>query len=71
MVHKDLRWIDVSEKYLWHIALKHYVYLHKNIPKKSHSLSPEELWNKTKSGHSALVNLHTWGCLTYVLNPRL
>ena len=53
------------------MALRHAVYLHNKIPKQSHGLSPEELWTKTKSGHSASENLHTWGCPTYVLNPRL
>ena len=45
--------------------------MHKKIPKQSYGLSPEELWTKTKSGHSDLANLHTRGSPTYVLNTRL
>jgi hypothetical protein len=71
MIHAALRWPEVSEKELWPMAMQHAVHLHNHTPKISSGLSPEEVWSRSKSTHSALQNAHPWGCPVYVLDPRL
>jgi hypothetical protein len=34
-------------------------------------LSPTEIWVRSKSLHSGLINAHPWGCPLYVLQPHL
>ena len=71
MIHTALHWPEASEKELWPLAMQHAAFLHNNTPKLESGLSPEELWTKTKSSHSALLNAHTWGAPVYVLDPCL
>jgi hypothetical protein len=53
------------------MALSHAVYLHNHTPSQSNGLAPVEVFTKTKSDHSELLNLHPWGCPAYVLQPKL
>jgi hypothetical protein len=71
MIHAVLRWPDAYQKELWPMAMSHAVYLHNHTPSQSSGLSPEELWTKSKSSHSALQQAHPWGCPVYVLDPKL
>jgi hypothetical protein len=32
---------------------------------------PVEIWTRSKSNYSQLMNAHPWGCPVYVLDPRL
>ena len=71
MVHSALRWPEQADKKLWPLALQHAAYLHNHTPRQDSRLCPEEIWMGTKSTHSRLLHAHPWGCLVYVLDPRL
>jgi hypothetical protein len=71
MIHAALRWPEHNERDLWPLALSHAVHLHNETPHMLSRLSPTELWSRSKSSHSALINTHPWGYPVYVLQPRL
>ena len=71
MIHAALRWPDQSERQLWPLALDYAVYLHNHTPREATGLSPEKIWTRSKSSHSALQHARVWGCPVYVLDPRL
>ena len=72
MLHCALRWPGYADKELWPMALSHAVYLYNSTPTRDRdSLSPNEIFAKTKSEHNALRHAHPWGCPAYVLAPRL
>ncbi len=71
MIHSALRWPEHNERDLWPLALSHAVHLHNETPSMLSRLSPNEIWSRSKSSHSALINAHPWGCPVYVLQPRL
>ena len=45
--------------------------MHNHTPRKHDGLAPVEIWTRSKSTHTQLVNAHPWGIPAYVLNPRL
>jgi hypothetical protein len=71
MIYAALRWPEHNERDLWPLALSHAVSLHNDIPSQATRLTPNEVWSRSKSSFSALVNAHPWGCPVYVLRPRL
>ena len=71
MIHAALRWPEESDKSLWPLALDHAVHLHNHTPALSSGISPEEIWTRSSSSHSHLLNSHPWGCPVYVLQPKL
>jgi hypothetical protein len=71
MIYSSLRWPEHSHRDLWPLALSHAVHLHNEIPSQGSRLTPHEIWARSKSSFSALVNAHPWGCPVYVLQPRL
>ncbi len=71
MIHAALRWPEESDKSLWPLAVNHAVHLHNHTPQKNSGLSPEEIWTRSTSSHSHLLNAHPWGCPVYVLQPKL
>jgi hypothetical protein len=71
MIYAALRWPEHNHRDLWPLALSHAVHLHNETPSLSSRLAPNELWSRSKSSFSSLVNAHPWGCPVYVLQPRL
>lgn len=71
MIHAAILWPEIQDNKLWPLALQHAVHLHNATPSMTTKLSPDEIWSKSRSTHSVLVNAHTWGCPVYVLHPRL
>jgi hypothetical protein len=71
MIHSALRWPEHNERDLWPLAFSHAAHLHNETPHMLTRLSPNEIWSRSKSTHSALINAHPWGCPVYVLQPRL
>ena len=71
MFHAALRWPNKFDKHLWPLAMNHAVHIHNHTPRKLEKLTPMELWTKSISNHSQLVNAHPWGCPMYILDPRL
>jgi hypothetical protein len=45
--------------------------IYKGLPRNRGSLCPEEIFDQTQGSHSRLLNARTWGCPTYVLEPKL
>ena len=71
MVHATMQWPECHNNKLCPLALKHAAQLHKATPNTILHLSPEEIWNWTRSTHSTLTNDHTWGCSVYMLHLQL
>jgi hypothetical protein len=71
MIYAALRWPEHNQRDLWPLALSHAVHLHNELPSQSSRLTPHEVWSRSKSSFSALVNAHPWGCPVYVLQPKL
>jgi hypothetical protein len=71
MIYAALRWPEHNQRDLWPLALSHAVSLHNELPTQSSRLTPHEVWSRSKSSFSAVVNAHPWGCPVYVLQPRL
>jgi hypothetical protein len=71
MIHSALRWTEQANRDLWPLAIKQAVHLYNETPAVNMEFSPEEMWTKSRSSHSALLSAHTWGCPTYVLQPKL
>ena len=53
------------------MAMDHAVWVWNHLPKQRVGLSPLELFTNVRSDHSSLNRLHIWGCLGYVLEPKL
>jgi hypothetical protein len=71
MLHVALRWPGFSEQELWPMAMSHAVHLWNHTPKMSSKLAPIEIFTKSTSDHSHLLNAHPWGCPVYILEPKL
>ena len=53
------------------LQMNYAVHLHNHTPRRIDGQCPVELWTKSVSNHSQLLNAHPWGCPVYVLDPRL
>ena len=71
MIYAVLRWPEHNNRDLWPLALSHAVHLHNETPNLNARLAPHEVWSRSKSSFSSLINSHPWGCPVYVLQPRL
>jgi hypothetical protein len=71
MLHCALRWPDSCDPSLWPMAMQYAADIYNELPRLQGNYSPEEIFAQTKSSHSRLLNAHTWGCPTYVLEPKL
>eukprot|EP00804_Cyclotella_cryptica_P015898 CCRYP_006377-RA/>CCRYP_006377-RA protein AED:0.16 eAED:0.08 QI:0/0/0/1/0/0/2/0/228 len=61
----------VDDSALWGFAVKHVAWLYNHIPNSTSELTPLELLTKTKADHKDLLWSHVWGCLVFVLDPKL
>ena len=73
MVHASLHWTEhgVDDISLWPFAVKHAVWLYKQVPNRKSGLTPMELITNQKADHTNLLRLHVWGCPAYVLESKL
>jgi hypothetical protein len=73
MVHSSLHWTDMGADNisLWPFAVKHAVWLYNRVPNRESGLTPLELITKQKADHRDILRSHVWGCLVYVLKPKL
>jgi hypothetical protein len=53
------------------MALAHAAYVYNHTPNATSGIAPIEIFSCTQGDRQALRNLHTWGCPTYVLEPKL
>ena len=70
ILHAEIMWPEAKDPSLWPMALSHATHMYNNTPN-SVGLAPIEVFSRTVSDHQALRLAHTWGCPTYVLEPRL
>ena len=58
---------------LWPMAMDHAVWLYNRIPRQENGIAPIEIWSRTTIHpyDSIFRNCHTWGCPTFVLEPKL
>ena len=71
MIHAALLWPDSANDSLWPLAVSHAAHIYNHTPSEGNGISPMEIFTQTVSNGNALRNLHTWGCPTYVLEPKL
>jgi hypothetical protein len=71
MLHASLHWPEMEDEALWPQAMAHAVYIYNHTPNEVNGIAPIETFTGTLSDGQVLRNLHTWGCPTYVLDPRL
>ena len=55
MFHAALRLPEQYDTTLWPLAMSYAVHLHNHTP------SPVDIWTRSKSNYSQLVNAHPWG----------
>lgn len=70
LLHAIERWPAVITPDQWLLALKMAVDIHNTTPGAS-GLSPEEIFSKQKHQPDRLVDVHTFGCPVFVLDPTL
>jgi hypothetical protein len=71
MFHAALCWPEQMDFSLWPLALQHSMQLYNETPNPKTGMAPIEIWTKTKSSYSTLINAQPWGCPVYVLDPAL
>jgi hypothetical protein len=71
MFHAALCWPEQMDFSLWPLALQHSMQLYNETPNPTSGMAPIEIWRKTKSSYSTLINAQPWGCPVYVLDPTL
>ena len=55
----------------WGFAVKHAARIHNHMPSHTSGLNHLELLNKTKAYHGDFLHSHVWGCLVFILDPKL
>eukprot|EP00957_Ditylum_brightwellii_P070530 5359195-Ditylum_brightwellii.AAC.1 len=55
----------------WPFALDYAVNIWNGMPDMDIGLFPMEKFGASRVDHTDLLNLHVWGCPTYVLDPKL
>jgi hypothetical protein len=71
MIHAARHWPSTSDTCLWPMAVKQAEYIHNRFPTLETGLSPYELLTQSKFERMKLMDLHVWGCPTYVLDPKI
>ena len=71
MLHSNIHWPEEKDESLWPMALKHAAHLYNHTPNERSGIAPIQIFSRTMHDGQALRNLHTWGCPTYVLEPKL
>jgi Reverse transcriptase (RNA-dependent DNA polymerase) len=71
MLHAVWHWPEMEDASLWPMAMAHAVHIYNHTPNELTGIAPIETFSGSLSDGQALRNLHTWGCPTYVLEPRL
>jgi len=72
LLHAAIHWPEMTDLKLWPFALQHAVYLWNILPDQYTKLSPLELITFSRvPNYTHLQRSHVWGCLTFLLDPRL
>ena len=71
LLHSQLRWTEQTPISLWPMSTQHASQLNNTVPGMQSGLTPDEIFSKTTSDHSELLNLKPWGRPAHVLDPTL
>jgi hypothetical protein len=72
LIYSAFRWPEHNERHMWPPKLSHAVHLHNELRSMTSRLAPHEIWSRSKSSYSTLLNSHLWGCpVCDVLQPQL
>ena len=72
MIHASLHWPNVMhDTALWLMAVMHAVYIYNHVPSMTTSLSPTDVFTRSRWEQRKLHDLHVWGCPAYLLDNRL
>jgi hypothetical protein len=71
MIHAAIHWPSIADTCLWPMAVKQAEYIHNRFPTLETGLSPYKLLTQTKFERLKLMDLHVWGCPTYILDPKI
>ena len=70
MLHASLKWKNGIDSSLWPMAVNYATYVFNHLP--SHNgLAPVDLFTGSQLPRHRLLDIHTWGCPVYVLDPTL
>jgi len=71
-MHAVTHWPDQADLELWPFTLEYAVYLWNNMPNKDSFIAPLEQFASTKfASFDHLHRMHVFGCLVYILDPKL
>jgi hypothetical protein len=70
MLHSKMRWPKGVSTKLWPMAMKHAEFIVNHVPNLN-NVCPLDVVLKTVVPRHQLKNLHIWGSLCYVLDPKL
>ena len=74
LLHWVLHWpqMATSRENLWPFAIDYAVYMHNHLSISNMRISPAEKFTTTVfPNYNHLTRAHTFGCLVYILDPRL
>ena len=70
MLHASLKWKNGIDSSLWPMAVNYATYVFNHLP--SHNgLAPVDLFTGSQLPRHRLLDIHTWRCPIYVLDPTL
>lgn len=70
LLHAALHWKDAVSDSLWPMAVQYAAYQHNHLPN-AEGHAPADLFTGTTFPRHKLLQMHTWGCPVYVLDPKL
>ena len=71
LIHSALHWPELADPALWPMCVAHAVYLWNHMPDPTTGLSPADIFTKSRWKLSQFLDVHVFGCPTYVLDSRL
>jgi len=61
MIHAAIHWPDMADTSVWAMAVSHAVFLWNHMPNPHTSLSPTDIFTRSRWKLSQLHNVHVWG----------
>ena len=71
LMHAFIHWPDMEDTSLWPMAVTHVTYLWNLVPDPATGLCPANVLSRTKFEHSKVLDLHVFGCPSYILDKSL
>jgi hypothetical protein len=71
MLHSAVHWPEAADACLWPMAVQHAVFLHNHMPNDQISVSPHDVFTRSRWEQRKFYNLHVWGCLVCCLEKAI